>query len=135
MEVDSSGRPLLMCVKPTGTSTTLAIYRFTTAGGFDTSYSGDGKAAFGHPELNRDGQQRHRRIRRIREAVGARRRSGNHEDTAHLHAGLRGAPYQSFSGDGAASIVLPFTSSSSSSLEWLLTACSWPTSMVTSTSP
>ena len=47
--IDPSVRPVLMCVKASGTSTVLAMYRFTPTGGFDTTYSGDGKTSWAIP--------------------------------------------------------------------------------------
>ncbi|MEQ1787137.1 MAG: choice-of-anchor Q domain-containing protein, partial [Acidimicrobiales bacterium] len=45
LSVDLVGRPVLMCVRESSPTLNLGIFRFTTAGAPDPSYSGDGKTA------------------------------------------------------------------------------------------
>jgi hypothetical protein len=45
LTADPSGRPVLMCVRVTGGTLNLGLYRYTTSGAVDTTYSGDGKTA------------------------------------------------------------------------------------------
>jgi hypothetical protein len=54
MGIDTSGRPTLMCVKPMESDLHLAMYRFTTSGAFDTTYSGDGKTTWVIPGADVD---------------------------------------------------------------------------------
>lgn len=108
MEVDSSNRPLLMCVKSSGTSTTLAMYRFSTAGAFDTTYSGDGKTLWVIPNSNGPaddvmyGFDSRAKAWAIAGGPGA-------TTTMRLYTlNASGNPDTAFSGDGASSISLPF---------------------------
>jgi hypothetical protein len=42
---DPSGRPVLMCIRDAAPTLNLGVFRFTTTGAVDTTYSGDGKTA------------------------------------------------------------------------------------------
>ena len=59
MGIDTSGRPVLQCVKVTGEDITMAMYRFTTAGAFDSTYSGDGKTSWVIPGAEPAGWRAH----------------------------------------------------------------------------
>jgi hypothetical protein len=110
MAVDPDGRPVLMCVKPgvpSATTLTLAMYRFTTAGAFDTSYSGDGKTSWVIPNAATSDSWTLHFDSSAKPWVGV----GGPSPTDQLRLytlDSAGEPDAGFDGDGLATITLPY---------------------------
>jgi uncharacterized delta-60 repeat protein len=106
MAIDTAGRPLLMCVRDTDPTLTLAIYRFTPSGAFDTTYSGDAKTNL---VLHGDTDD----VRLHFDATGrpwaAIASGANPADFDVYTLDATGNPDPAWSSDGIANLHLPFT--------------------------
>jgi uncharacterized delta-60 repeat protein len=112
MGIDLSKRPLLMCLKLSGSSTVLAIYRFTTTGAFDTAYSGDGKTSWVIPESNWTTPGSSSMVRVSFDQFGkpwaAAAGPGTTKDLRVYTLDAAGNPDTAFNKDGAATVTLPW---------------------------
>ena len=94
-----------MCVKVSGTSTVLAMYRFTAAGAFDSTYSGDGKTTWVIPDSSSEFRAHFDQAAKPWAAAGG----PGATTTLRLYTlNSSGAPDTTFSGDGAATVTLPW---------------------------
>jgi uncharacterized delta-60 repeat protein len=108
MEVDASGRPVLMCVKVSGTSLTLAMYRFTSSGGFDTSYSGDGKTLWTIPNSSGSNDTFILHFDSTAKPWVAAAGPGATKSLRIYTLDSSGNPDSAFNGDGAATVTIPW---------------------------
>jgi uncharacterized delta-60 repeat protein len=103
--IDPSGRPVLMCVRDTSPTLTLAMYRFTTTGAFDTTWSGDGKTNL---VLNGEADSWVVHFDQTAKPWAAIRTSEAVEAFRVYTLDASGNPDPSWSEDGVAEVTLPF---------------------------
>jgi uncharacterized delta-60 repeat protein len=107
LSFDPSGRPVLMCVRSTAPGLNLGIFRFTTTGAVDTTYSGDGKTALVVPW----GPTGRMWTVDFDEAARPWAAVRSHTDTKSVLVHTlddAGAPNAAFSEDGKATATLPW---------------------------
>jgi uncharacterized delta-60 repeat protein len=104
---DPSGRPVLMCVRVTNGTLNLGLFRFTTTGAVDNTYSGDGKTALVTTggsaiastwALAFDAQSR---------PWAAIESDTNSEQFLVFSLNASGGPNTAWSGDGKATVTMP----------------------------
>ena len=105
MGLDPAGRPVLMCVRETLPTLTLAIYRFTPSGAFDTTFSGNGKTNMVLTGVIDDTRIHFDRLGAPWAAIRT-----TEDDSAFRVYTLdsNGNPNPAWSDDGEATVTLPF---------------------------
>jgi uncharacterized delta-60 repeat protein len=105
LALDSAGRPVLMCVRTSPAPLNLGMFRFTTTGAPDTTYSGDGKTALVLTGGASDTWTLHFDTNALPWA--AIRSASDPKSFLVFTLDANGAPNAAFSGDGKATITLP----------------------------
>jgi uncharacterized delta-60 repeat protein len=107
MGIDTTGRPLLQCVKPMDPDMHLAMYRFTTSGAFDSTYSGDGKTTWIIPGANGEDAE----LRLTFDSAGKPWVATSSTPTSNtlrvFTLDSNGDPDAAYSDDGMSEVVLP----------------------------
>ena len=106
LAIDPTGRPVLMCVKETLPTITLALFRFTTSGALDATYSGDGKATMVLTGAATQDWTVH--FDQSANPWAAIRDSSNSKVFRVYTLAADGQPDPNWSGDGVSTVTLPF---------------------------
>jgi hypothetical protein len=86
----------------------MAMYRFTTSGAFDTTYSGDGKTLWAIPNSTGTGNQSTYHFDSTAKPWLAAAGPGTTKSVRLYTLNTSGNPDSAFNGDGVATVVLPW---------------------------